>query len=88
MIAPAGRALTFAREIRRGRLGSQAVRGQPPYYARGRLPYPPEVADALSVELALDGTGRLLDVGCGPGSLALLLAPLFRDVVGLDPDPG
>jgi len=38
--------------------------------------------------LALDGTGRLIDVGCGPGSMALLLAGLFEEVVGVDPDPG
>jgi SAM-dependent methyltransferase len=38
--------------------------------------------------LSLDGTGRLIDVGCGPGSVALLLAPLFAEVVGVDPDPG
>ena len=62
--------------------------GSAPYYARGRLPYPPELADALRDELELDGTGRLLDVGSGPGSLALLLAPLFAEVVGIDADAG
>jgi SAM-dependent methyltransferase len=60
--------------------------GSAPYYTRGRLPYPPELADTLREELELDGTGRLLDVGCGPGSLALLLAPLFEHVVGIDAD--
>jgi SAM-dependent methyltransferase len=30
----------------------------------------------------------LIDVGCGPGSVALLLAPLFAEVVGVDPDAG
>src|SRR5207245_3858899 len=58
------------------------------YYARGRFPYPRELAEALRDELALDGTGGLLDVGCGPGSLALLLAPLFDEVVGVDADAG
>jgi SAM-dependent methyltransferase len=62
--------------------------GSAQYYARGRLPYPPELADALRDELGLDGTGRLLDVGCGPGSLTLLLAPLFAEVVGIDADAG
>jgi SAM-dependent methyltransferase len=62
--------------------------GSAPYYTRGRLPYPPEVADALGEELSLDGSGRMLDVGCGPGSLALLLAPLFDQVVGIDADAG
>jgi SAM-dependent methyltransferase len=55
-----------------------------PYYARGRLPYPQALVDALRVELGLDGTGRLLDVGCGPGSLTHLLASLFEEAVGID----
>jgi SAM-dependent methyltransferase len=67
---------------------SRLYEGSAPYYARGRLPYPPEMAAALRDELALDGTGRLIDLGCGPGSIALLLAPLFAEVVGVDPDAG
>lgn len=61
--------------------------GSAAYYARGRLPYPPEVAEALGGALGLDGTGRLLDVGCGPGSLTLLLAPRYDGAVGVDADP-
>lgn len=57
------------------------------YYEHGRLPYAPGLADAFARSLALDGQGRLLDVGCGPGTVALRLAPLFGAVVGLDPDP-
>ena len=57
------------------------------YYEQGRLPYAPGLADAIARTLALDGHGRLLDVGCGPGTVALRLAPLFEAVVGLDPDP-
>lgn len=62
--------------------------GSAEYYARGRMPYPAETADALADELGLDGTGRLLDVGCGPGSLTLLLADRFESAVGIDADPG
>ena len=62
--------------------------GSAPYYARGRLPYPPEMAVVLRDALSLDGAGRLIDVGCGPGLVALLLAGLFSEVVGVDPDPG
>jgi hypothetical protein len=62
--------------------------GAAAYYRRGRLPYAPGLARALGEALALDGRGRLLDVGCGPGTLALDLAPLFAEVVGVDPDRG
>jgi SAM-dependent methyltransferase len=48
------------------------------------MPYPPALVDSLRTELRLDGTGRLLDVGCGPGSLTHLLAPLFERVIGVD----
>jgi SAM-dependent methyltransferase len=61
--------------------------GSAAYYAEGRVPYPEELGDALARELGLDGGGRLLDVGCGPGSLTLLLAPWFGHVVGVDADP-
>ena len=60
--------------------------GSASYYARGRLPYAPGIADALAKALNLDGRGRLIDVGCGPGIIALPLARLFEEVVGVDPD--
>jgi SAM-dependent methyltransferase len=60
--------------------------GSAAHYVQGRVPYPRELADALVAELALDGRGRLLDLGCGPGSLTLLLAPWFERATGLDAD--
>lgn len=60
--------------------------GTAAYYRRGRLPYAPGLADMLTGVLGLDGRGRLVDVGCGPGILALSLAHLFAEVVGVDPD--
>ena len=60
--------------------------GAAPYYVRGRLPYAAGLVDALRDALALDGAGRLIDVGCGPGTIALRLAHLFTEVVGIDPD--
>ncbi|MFJ3639936.1 class I SAM-dependent methyltransferase [Streptomyces sp. NPDC090108] len=62
--------------------------GAAPHYRRGRLPYAPGLVPLLADVLAPDGTGRLLDVGCGPGTLTLPLAHLFDEVVGVDPDEG
>jgi SAM-dependent methyltransferase len=60
--------------------------GSAHYYARGRVAYPPALADTLRDELDLDESKRLLDIGCGPGSLTLLLAPLVGEAVGIDAD--
>jgi SAM-dependent methyltransferase len=60
--------------------------GSAVHYARGRMPYPAELGTALRDELGLDGSGRLLDVGCGPGPLTAVLAPFFSAVVGIDAD--
>ncbi|MEU4286746.1 class I SAM-dependent methyltransferase [Kribbella sp. NPDC026596] len=60
--------------------------GSAEHYAVGRMAYPAALADAVRDELGLDGRGRLLDVGCGPGSLTLLLAPLVEEAVGVDAD--
>ncbi len=62
--------------------------GSAPYYLRGRPPYAPDLAERIAEALSLDGTGRLLDVGCGPGIVTLPLAPRFGEVVGIDPDQG
>ncbi|MDR6974035.1 SAM-dependent methyltransferase [Streptomyces sp. 3330] len=62
--------------------------GAATHYRRGRLPYAPGLAGVLAEALRLDGRGRLVDLGCGPGTLALLLAHLFDEVVGVDPDGG
>src|SRR5262245_39450025 len=56
------------------------------YYERGRPPYSRDLAPTLTRELDLDGSGRLLDVGCGPGIVTLDLAPRFEEAIGLDPD--
>ena len=61
-------------------------RGTAAYYAHGRPPYSRELVPALVSEAGLDGTGRLLDAGCGPGVLTLALAGHFAEAIGLDPD--
>ncbi|GAB3748590.1 class I SAM-dependent methyltransferase [Microlunatus parietis] len=64
-----------------------SYRGAAIHYRPGRPPYAPELEAMLTREAGLDGTGRLLDAGCGPGILTVRLAPLFAEAVGLDPDP-
>jgi trans-aconitate methyltransferase len=58
--------------------------GTAAYYARFRVPYPPELIADIVVHFKLDGTGRLLDLGCGPGTLTLPLARYFESVLALD----
>jgi ubiquinone/menaquinone biosynthesis C-methylase UbiE len=62
--------------------------GAAAYYDRGRLPNAPGLTDAFENAFGLDGRGRLLDIGCGPGTVTLPLAGLFQEVVGLDADTG
>jgi SAM-dependent methyltransferase len=61
--------------------------GTAAYYARYRPGYPPELLERLAEAAGLDGTGRLLDLGCGPGPLAVPLAPRFEEVVAVDVEP-
>jgi SAM-dependent methyltransferase len=65
---------------------STLFQGSAAFYERGRLPYAPGFAEALAAALGLDGRGRLLDVGCGPGTVTLAMARFFTEAVGVDPD--
>jgi len=56
------------------------------YYSRFRPGYPPELIDEVVGRFRLDGTGRLLDLGCGTGQLALPLARHVGEAVGVDPE--
>jgi SAM-dependent methyltransferase len=60
--------------------------GSAAHYRYGRPAYSPQLEAVLAREAGLDGNGRLLDAGCGPGVLTVRLAHLFGQVVGLDPD--
>jgi SAM-dependent methyltransferase len=46
-----------------------------------------ELAERVRAFLVAGGDERALDVGCGAGALALALAPLVREVVGVDRVP-
>jgi len=56
------------------------------YYSRFRPSYPSALETVLRDQFGLDGTGRLLDLGCGPGPVAIRRAHLFDRVVAMDPE--
>jgi SAM-dependent methyltransferase len=55
-----------------------------PYYARYREPYPPSFFREVARRQAVEGSERLIDIGCGPGSLAIGFAPYVQSCVGVD----
>ncbi len=69
-------------------LGRWPFLGTAWHYARYRPGYPRDVVDDLIQRLGLDGTGRLLDLGCGAGQLTLPLADHVVEAVGMDDEPG
>jgi len=56
-------------------------------YYRYREPYPPEFFAAVVARLALAPGTRMLDVGCGPGSLAIGFAPFIKQCTAIDVEP-
>lgn len=54
-------------------------------YARYRTGYPAAEVAALADRLGLDGSGTVVDVGCGTGQLALPLARYAASVIAIDP---
>jgi SAM-dependent methyltransferase len=57
------------------------------YYLRGRPPYAAGLIRRVAQVCGLAAAHRVLDLGCGPGQLALAFAPLAAQVIGLDPEP-
>jgi SAM-dependent methyltransferase len=64
-----------------------AFRGAAEYYDRFRPPYPQALIDELRGGAGVTGDGRLLDLACGTGELALRLHPAFREVWAVDLEP-
>ncbi|MGA7414941.1 MAG: class I SAM-dependent methyltransferase [Bryobacteraceae bacterium] len=56
-------------------------------FYRHREPYPPEFFKTVAAHMALTKQTRLLDVGCGPGSLAIGFAPFVGRCTAIDPEP-
>ena len=57
------------------------------HYLAGRPPYPQALIERITQLLHLNRGHRLLDLGCGPGQLAVAFAPLVGQVVAMDPEP-
>ena len=64
-----------------GRFASTAA-----FYERARPPYGQRFFEGVARRLGLCGTERLLDLGTGPGILALGFAPWVAELVGVDPE--
>lgn len=56
-------------------------------YSQYRPPYPGVLIDDLRRRAGITGKGRLLDLACGPGRVALPLATHFREVWAVDREP-
>lgn len=57
------------------------------HYAAGRPPYPPEWIGEVARFCGLTNEHRLLDLGTGPGLVALAFAPFVGSVLAVDPEP-
>lgn len=55
-------------------------------YLRYRPRYPKTFLNELLDVFHADSTGRLLDLGCGPGTATLDMRHRFREVIGVDPN--
>src|SRR5690242_5562668 len=66
---------------------SRPYQGAAEYYSRYRPPYPAALVTVLGDAFRLERKGRLFDLGCGPGSVAVPIAHLFERVVAMDPEP-
>lgn len=58
-----------------------------PHYLTGRPAYAPRLIERVAGMCQLRDSDRVLDLGCGPGQLAVAFAPLAGAVVAMDPEP-
>jgi SAM-dependent methyltransferase len=58
-----------------------------PYYARYRLGYPPALIARIVEIVGLKRGDSVLDLGCGPGLVAIPLAQAGLKVTAVDPEP-
>jgi FkbM family methyltransferase len=71
----------------RGTEGTRPYAGVGWYYAEYRQRVSTEFMLLLAARLGWTRAERVLDLGAGPGQLALLAAPLVAEVVAIEPEP-
>jgi SAM-dependent methyltransferase len=63
-------------------------RANVPFYARYRLNYPDSLIERISENVGLARGDSVLDLGAGPGLLAIPFAKAGMAVTAIDPEPG
>jgi len=71
----------------RGLEGTRPYAGAAEYYARYRPRASEDLVRRLGDALGWSRESRVLDLGTGPGHLALRIAPVVGEVLGVDPEP-
>ena len=71
----------------RGTEGTRPYAGAGWYYAEYRQRVSTEFILLLAARLGWTRVERVLDLGAGPGQLALLVAPVVAEVVAIEPEP-
>jgi FkbM family methyltransferase len=71
----------------RGTEGTRPYASAGWYYAEYRQRVSAEFIMLLATRLGWTRAERVLDLGAGPGQLALLVAPLVAEVVAIEPEP-
>jgi trans-aconitate methyltransferase len=66
---------------------TRPFRTSAPFYARFRSAYPPELIAALVEATGVNREARVLDLGSGPGTVAIPLAAYAAEVVAVDAEP-
>jgi ubiquinone/menaquinone biosynthesis C-methylase UbiE len=67
-------------------LDASPFAGTARYYDRFRAPYAPAAFDFIVETCDLGGGARALDLGCGPGRIAIPLSYSVAEVLAVDPD--
>jgi len=74
-------------ELATPKFRADLYKGTAAYYDRFRPPYPQALFEDLRTRLPINGEGRLLDLACGTGQIAVPLSGSFRETVAIDAEP-